>query len=161
MATISLVRIDSRLIHGQVIAKWRKQTNATDILVIDDDLAKDPFMKRIYEIAAPPGTRVAIVSSDDSIQLWKKDAFGSGRLIILFRSVASAVQAWQKGFPIERLQVGGIGGGPGRKQVYESIALDHQDSELLSSLIKGGVPVYFQVNPENKPVSYESIKVRF
>lgn len=36
-------RIDYRLIHGQVITKWLKRSNADKIIVIDDELYNDPF----------------------------------------------------------------------------------------------------------------------
>ena len=58
MAEISLIRVDSRLIHGQVITKWRKIFNITKIVVIDDSLANDEFMIRMYEAAAPAGVKV-------------------------------------------------------------------------------------------------------
>ena len=53
MAKISLVRIDSRLIHGQVITKWRKIHKVTKIIIVDNELAKDDFMIHIYEASAP------------------------------------------------------------------------------------------------------------
>lgn len=40
MAEIKLVRVDFRLIHGQVITRWLKQTNANRIVVIDNKLSK-------------------------------------------------------------------------------------------------------------------------
>lgn len=57
MAEISLIRVDSRLIHGQVITKWRKIFNITKIVVVDDSLANDEFMIRMYEAAAPAGVK--------------------------------------------------------------------------------------------------------
>ena len=53
MANISLIRIDSRLIHGQVITKWVKIAKANRIIIIDDELAQDDFMaskRDFYEV---------------------------------------------------------------------------------------------------------------
>lgn len=55
MAKIKLVRIDSRLIHGQVITKWIPITAAKQVIIIDDDLSQDEFMGDIYASAAPRG----------------------------------------------------------------------------------------------------------
>lgn len=49
MGQIKLVRIDFRLIHGQVITKWFAQALADRIVIVDDHLAQDDFMKEIYE----------------------------------------------------------------------------------------------------------------
>lgn len=54
MANIVLCRIDSRLIHGQVVTKWVGQSQANRIAVVSDELDADPFMKNIYLMAAPP-----------------------------------------------------------------------------------------------------------
>lgn len=48
MADIVLCRIDSRLIHGQVMTKWVNQSSANKIVVVSDELAADEFMLQIY-----------------------------------------------------------------------------------------------------------------
>jgi len=48
MAEIVLCRIDSRLIHGQVMTKWVNQSQANKIVVVSDELANDEFMLEIY-----------------------------------------------------------------------------------------------------------------
>ena len=58
MSDIALIRIDSRLIHGQVITKWVKIAKANRIIIIDDELAQDDFMASIYTASAPKGISV-------------------------------------------------------------------------------------------------------
>ena len=43
MMEIVNVRIDDRLIHGQVAAVWTLATKATRIMVVDDLVVKDRF----------------------------------------------------------------------------------------------------------------------
>ena len=52
MAEISLIRIDFRLIHGQVVTKWVKQANANRIIIVNDMLAKDEFLASVYKMAS-------------------------------------------------------------------------------------------------------------
>lgn len=63
MASIVLCRIDSRLIHGQVVTKWVGQSQANRIAVVSDELDADPFMKNIYLMAAPPSIKVDCYSN--------------------------------------------------------------------------------------------------
>ena len=60
MADINLVRIDFRLIHGQVVTKWVKQANANRIIIVNDMLAKDEFLASVYKMAAPSNVKVDI-----------------------------------------------------------------------------------------------------
>lgn len=72
MKNISLVRIDDRLIHGQVITAWVKVFPVTKILIIDNELAGNRLMSRIYRAAAPIGIEVLIKNEEDSINFIKE-----------------------------------------------------------------------------------------
>ena len=62
MAEIKLVRVDYRLIHGQVVARWLKVCPVRRIVLVDDVLGSDEFMSDIYKMAVPKGTDVDIVN---------------------------------------------------------------------------------------------------
>ena len=64
MAEIKLVRVDYRLIHGQVVARWLKVCPVRRIVLVDDVLGSDEFMSDIYKMAVPKGTDVDIVTID-------------------------------------------------------------------------------------------------
>ena len=67
MAKISLIRADFRLIHGQVITKWLKQSNANRIIIIDDALSKTlgvPTSKILIE--AWDRMNINVVKADES-----------------------------------------------------------------------------------------------
>ena len=51
MQEIVNVRIDDRLIHGQVAAVWSLVTKATRIMVVDDLVVKDPVNKEALKMA--------------------------------------------------------------------------------------------------------------
>jgi Phosphotransferase system, mannose/fructose/N-acetylgalactosamine-specific component IIB len=159
MANIALTRIDSRLIHGQVITKWKKITNAGQMIIIDNLLAKDPFMSKIYLMSAPPDCKVRILTVDEAIAAWEKDQLGpaNATTIILFKDVKTALESHQKGLAMKKLQVGGLPGEPGRKVVYKNISMNAQDATDLRAIQTGGTEVFFQTVPEDSPASLESV----
>ncbi len=73
MANIVLCRIDSRLIHGQVVTKWVGQSQANRIAVVSDELDADPFMKNIYLMAAPPNIKVDCFGNQSFAAAWKEN----------------------------------------------------------------------------------------
>ena len=82
MAEIKLFRIDSRLIHGQIITKWLKVTQADKIVVVDEMLAADDFMKEVYVAAVPKGISVDIYDTDKAMgtePVWRWKSAGSGQ----------------------------------------------------------------------------------
>lgn len=161
MATITLCRIDSRLIHGQVVTKWLGQSRADRIAVISDELEADPFMKSIYLMAAPPGVKVDCYSRASFAAAWQENQLGQGNVLVLFPSLAAVQDALERGFHIAEIQVGGLGGGPGRKAVFQNITLDDADVASLGCLRQRGVKIFFQTIPEDKPQSLEEILKKY
>ena len=159
MAKIVLSRIDSRLIHGQVITKWLKRVDANRIIIIDDNLANDKFMLDVYSMAAPPNVKVQILSIDNFISGWDLEQYGQDKILLLFKDVAHVYQLFNKGFVLKELQIGGLGSGPGRKSVYKNISFDKKDIQQLKELSIKKLKIYLQPVPEDTLKIFEdSIK---
>ncbi len=160
MADIVLCRIDSRLIHGQVMTKWVNQSGADKIVVVSDELAADEFMLEIYLLAAPAGVTVTCYSRSDAITRWKEDQYGRGKVLLL-PDVTSMRQLYEAGVKVTDIQVGGLGGGPQRKVVFQNITLDHGDATDLLWLQEQGVTIIFQTIPEDVPQKLNAMIKKF
>jgi len=154
---ISLIRADYRLIHGQVITKWIKQTAADTILIVDDALAKDEFMQQIYKMAAPAGIKVLVETVDCASEKAGLDGYGSHSLFVLFRDVDSIYRAYKKGFPFQELQIGGLGTGPDRKKVYGPISLNKEDADRLSEMSENGTHIYLHQVPTEPSMEFTTV----
>lgn len=58
---IRLMRIDSRLLHGQVATNWAKVLKVDRILVVSDQVARDNIRKTLIRQASPPGIKVHVI----------------------------------------------------------------------------------------------------
>ena len=151
-------RIDYRLIHGQVITKWLKRSDANKIIVIDDPLSRDSFLAEVYKMAAPSDVEVIMTSIEDTLQRWNNNNFYEGKLLILFKSIDSALKTIQGGLMLDELQVGGVENTPGRKIVFNQISLNHEDADKLQIIEDKNIKVYFQTIPEEDTASLQKIK---
>lgn len=159
MAKAALIRVDSRLLHGQVVTRWIQRTEANRVIIVNDELAKDSFMAQIYIMAAPPKIKVSILSIDDTIATWNKN--DGDKIIFLFKNIETVIEAYKKGFNIDVLQIGGIGGAPGRKVVYKNITLSNEEVDVLEDLENKGVKVILQTVPDDKALSLEVVKEKY
>ncbi len=48
---IKMLRIDDRLLHGQVVFMWTKQLNIKGIIVANDELVQDPIQSLAMKIS--------------------------------------------------------------------------------------------------------------
>lgn len=157
MASISLIRIDSRLIHGQVITKWLKVCKADRVIIVDDPLSEDSFMGDIYKMAAPKGIKVEIYSIEKTVSEWEKNLLGSGNILMLFKDVETCYQTFNKGLTMEQIQIGGLPNTPGKTSVFRAVSLNSNDVEQLREISNKGVDIVIQIIPEEKRV--ELVKV--
>ena len=146
--SIELTRVDFRLIHGQVITRWLTQCQINEIVTIDTALSKDTFMQEVFKMAAPKGVKITIVNVEDAVKRQQEGAFDKNRVMVLFKGVAELNAAVQAGLKLEKVQIGGLGGGPGRKAVNNAITLDRADADTLLELEKMGIEIYFQTTPD-------------
>ncbi len=161
MSKFKLVRIDFRLIHGQVITKWLKQCGADKIVIIDDVLANDEFMRQIYTMSAPAGIMVDVYSVEEGMNQWNENEFNSSKILLLVRDVKTTYTLIKEGLPIEKIQIGGLGAAPDRKKVYGPISLNKEDYDLLAELVGSGVQVELHQVPEESAMQFEKIKIKF
>ncbi len=161
MADIRLVRVDFRLMHGQVIANWLNQVDGNAIMIVNDQLAKDSFMKNVYKMAAPKGVRVSIFSLEKALEKMKSPEYTQGRrLVVLFKTISDAKTAYESGFPMKELQVGGLGSGKDRIQITNQIYLNRSDTDKLLELNGKGVKVYLQTVPKEAAIPIERAAVK-
>lgn len=89
---IKAVRIDERLIHGQVAMTWTKSLNLTGLVVASDEAATNDIQKMTLKMAAPSNVKVIIKTVDDAIHLLKDPRAKDMRLMVLVPNVKDAVK---------------------------------------------------------------------
>ena len=158
---VVLTRVDFRLIHGQVMTRWLTQTGANEIVTIDTTTSKDPFMVDVFKMAAPKGIRIKVYDVGQAVKAQQNGDFEKGKIIVLFKNVAELKRAIDAGLKLESVQIGGLGGGAGRKAVLNAITLDQKDLDDLLAIQNEGVEVYFQTTPDYPSATLDEIAAKF
>lgn len=146
------IRIDDRLIHGQVVEGWVNFLKATTILVADDRVASDPVQRSIMEISVPQDLRVSIGRVEDICREARTAASGRDRAILLFSTPSAALRAIRLGLQCDELNIGGMHYVPGKRKLLDVLAVDDQDVEALREIVAHGVNVTVQTVPSQKPL---------
>ena len=102
------IRIDERLIHGQVATVWTNQLNITRILVIDDLAAVDDIQKIALKMACPSSSRLSILNAERAVQRLNENAYDKDRLMIIMRGPATARKVLDLGYFMPTINVGNI-----------------------------------------------------
>lgn len=83
--TISAVRIDGRLIHGQVANLWTTKLGVTRIMVIDDKVAASDIEKSGLKLARPAGIDLSVLSEKVAADHIKRGGYDSQKVFIVVK----------------------------------------------------------------------------
>ncbi len=155
--SLSLVRVDDRLIHGQVIAVWLRSIGADRIVIVDDRTAADEFLRDVLLLAAPPGVPVEVHAFEEGRSRLSELAREPGRVMVLVRSPRTALELRRAGVPIDVLNLGGLGAAPGRRGLYRTISASPEELGALRDLEALGTRVEIQIVPDDRPVAFASV----
>ena len=154
---IQLVRVDFRLVHGQIVTKWIHTIKADTIIVVNDKLANDPFMLSVYQMSAPPGTTVKVVKVDDFIAHWKETKYDEVDCMLLIKNVDDLYRLYKGGVVFDAIQIGGLGGSADRKAVFGPITLNKEDADRLKEINDSGQRVYFHEVPKGNSAEFNDV----
>lgn len=154
---ICMTRVDFRMIHGQVASVWIPHYSATKVVIIDDKTSKDTFVQQVLIFAAPKGTTVEFYSVADGVAEYKKDQFGNGKVIVLFRSIDQAYAAYQQGFSFASINVGQTPRGSDLLHATATVYVSAQDVHYLIELKEQGVYVYFRQEISKPEVQLDAV----
>jgi PTS system mannose-specific IIB component len=155
--SLRLVRVDDRLIHGQVVAIWLKALGASRILIVDDRTARDDFLREVLELAAPRGTDVEIHDLASGAERVREAAASAEPVFVIVRSPVTALRLREAGVEFPVLNVGGIGAGPTRKPLYRSISASADELEAMRQLERMGTRVELRIVENDRPVMFASV----
>ena len=157
MAEIKLVRIDQRMVHGQVAVKWVAASKATKIVCVDDEIAANEMMKKVYKAVAPAGTKVLVYSVDRCIEKWNETNFKEGNVMMLFKTVDTAYRTFKAGFPLKELH---LGNAPRSDKAPLMLGNEFFVSEdglaKLREMAAAGVKIEVRTIPEQGVIPFES-----
>lgn len=154
---VSLVRIDDRLIHGQVVEGWVNHLKATCIMVADDRVAANPLQRSIMEISVPEGLKVAIGTVDDICRRIRSLSTDTERAILLFSNPSDVLRFLRAGMACPSVNIGGLHYVPGKRRITDILAVDDEDLSALRELLRQGVKIEVQSVPTEKAQSLEKM----
>lgn len=150
------IRIDDRLIHGQVATRWSTGLKVNRIMVIDDAVANNPTEKSIVAMAAPAGVRTSILGFDKAVANIKNGNYDGQRVMLIIKSPITLVKMIDEGIDLLPVNIGNMSNRPGTTQYKKSVSMTPEEREAVDTLLKKGIKVTAQMVPDDPEVSIEN-----
>ena len=147
------VRIDGRLIHGQVANLWATKLNISRIMVVDDEVAGNAIEKSGLKLATPAGVKLSVLP----VQNILAGKYDSQRLLIVVRKPDRLLKLVELGVPIKEINVGNMSQTNETRSITKSINVVDQDIEVFKELNAKGVHLIAQMVPSDKAEDFMSL----
>ncbi len=159
---IVLVRVDSRLIHGQILEAWIPYTKAGALVVVDDEVEKNLLKRSVMEMAVPSNIEVSFYTVREAVDSYVNGGFSRKRIIILFSNVHDAKAAYDSGFLFDSLNLGNMHYCDGKVQVSSNLCVGIDDTDAIVDLCRLGVTIDTRSVPGEKKMEVKKLvkKVR-
>jgi fructoselysine and glucoselysine-specific PTS system IIB component len=147
---IKLVRIDHRLLHGQVVFSWTKALGVSRIIVVNNETAKDEMKKVSLSLSKPIGVTLNVFSVDDILARILKVEQLKENIMIIFGGTKETLEFCKRYPKITEINYGGIANKENSKQYSSAIFLNDKELEDTKKLKEIGIKLYMQQVPTSK-----------
>ena len=149
---ISLLRIDDRLIHGQVATSWAKAVKCEAIFAISDEVAEDALRRELLLQIAPAHLIAYVIPVEKAIKVYHNPKYAGKNILWLVTKPADVVRLVEGGVKIDKVNVGGMTYKDGNKQLSDAVTVGKADVEAFKKLLDLGIDLSMQKVASNPRV---------
>lgn len=160
---IKMLRLDERLIHGQVATKWSRTLGVNRIVVADDDAAASDVMQKSLMMAAPSTCKVAIVTVEKALSFVNDPRADALSILVIVSTPENLLHMARDARDIKQVNVGNYGrvapkrDGKTRKGYTKNLYAYDEEAAVLRSLLELGIPCNVQTIPDDAPQALEKV----
>jgi mannose/fructose/N-acetylgalactosamine-specific phosphotransferase system component IIB len=155
----TLVRVDDRLIHGQVVIAWGARLSPRRIWVVDDASAANAWERDLLASGAP-GVDVRVATVAEAAAAWAEETRAAGGAFLIVRDLRTAWALRSAGAAFPVLNLGGLHYAPGKTKVNEYVYLDDDERAIARRLIADGVRLEVQDVPATRVTQLSDLDPR-
>ena len=149
---VKLVRVDHRLLHGQVVFIWTASIGVDCILIANDDVANDPIQKGILKLSQPTGVKLIFKSVKDSIEALNSGITDKYNLMIITSNVDDGYELASKVEQIRSLNLGNVKLRENTHNLSKLVYVTDEEEKKLKALAAAGIEVEIRAVPNDDKI---------
>ncbi|ASJ21657.1 PTS system mannose/fructose/N-acetylgalactosamine-transporter subunit IIB [Brachyspira hampsonii] len=147
------IRIDSRLIHGQVAGIWAPYLQINRIMIIDDEIANDDMQKDLLRMVAPAGVSTSILTKEKALKNILEDKYALQKVMLVVKTPYYLKYLIENGVEVKSINVGNMSTRENTRKITPTVNITEEEESILKSLINKNVEITVQMVP-NDSIKY-------
>jgi PTS system mannose-specific IIB component len=145
--SITLTRVDNRLIHGQIVEGWLPVIKVDEVVVVSDLSAQSVLAKKMFRMSLPSGYGLQVLNGGEAAEYIKKET--PARQFILAEGFKELKEMVDKGFTAPLINIGNTKYEAGKKRFSDSVFLSLQDMDFIKELLLRNIRVEARALPSS------------
>lgn len=162
---ISFIRIDDRIIHGQVVTRWMSERPCDGVVAVDDPSANNPILSKVLKSAVPQPLKGFVMTVDRTALKWSDIISSKKNYFLIAKTPETLVSLYEKGADFiteyQKLNVGPMSARDNAKKVGHNVAITKKEAVAFETLAQLGMIIEFQLVPDSKSYSWKTAKTNF
>jgi len=148
---VFLFHIDSRCIHGQIVAGWGIREKIVRLVLASDEVAADEWERNQYLSSAGRELETCVLSIAGAVARLRELRDGRKTMLIT-SSPADALRILVAGIRPEEITIGNLEPGSGKRQLSPTVFIDRADRDALRKIIGLGIRIVIKPLPNSVPI---------
>ena len=149
--SVKLLRIDSRLVHGQITTNWVKSLNVQQVIVMSDELTPDSLQYKMMKAVVPHWLQLTVVNAEQMEFLLQEERFHELETMIVVETVEDAVRIFDLGLKLSTVNIGSLKFQLGKKMVTDAVAINQDDVQAFQKLHQKNINLEIRKVFQDKP----------
>ncbi|MGO3732892.1 MAG: PTS system mannose/fructose/N-acetylgalactosamine-transporter subunit IIB [Vagococcus sp.] len=155
------VRIDGRLVHGQVANLWIPKLQIDRVIVVDDRVSESDIEKSGLRLATPAGVTLSVLPVERASKQLLEERYGNQRLFILSRKPQPLLGLIEQGVALDEINIGNMSKGEDTHMITNSISVNKDDVTTFKAIDGHGTKLVSQMVPGTKVESFIDLLAKF
>lgn len=152
MEGIIHIRIDDRLIHGQVATLWTNELGATRIMVINDEVANNEIQKTMLRMAAPSNVSTSLITEEKAVNNINNGNYKGQKVLVIVKNPETIVRLMDQGLDIKKINVCNMSTRENTHHIKPSVSITPEEEQAFRVLLDRGVEITAVMVPTDKMV---------
>lgn len=144
---VKLLRIDSRLLHGQVATSWIGTLGVQAVIVVNDEAAHSELTTTLLKQVQVGNAKTFVVDVAKAGRVYRNKKYADLDVFLVVSNPQDVVKLLDDDIDIPRVNVGGMAYRAGLTQVSKAVSVSPEDVAAFKEISAHGVTSTVQMLP--------------
>ena len=155
--TIQLMRVDDRMVHGQITTAWAHTADIDHIVVANDQAANNELQSKILKMATPPGKTIDILTKEDAFQNISSGKWDKDVILFITRNSVDMLEMVEKGLTTNFINIGNIRKSAGMIEINREVWATPEEVLAWYKLNDMNIKLEIQWTPIERKINFNNV----